>query len=201
MMSLDHPKFTRRDMLQAGAIGLMGLSMADILAMRAATQPVPNGARLASPKSVIYIFLSGGLAQHDSFDPKPDAPDMIRGEFAPIRTRIPGVLMSEHLPKLAERIDKWAMVRSLTHPSNDHSPARRPRSDASGKPPRPARSRAGAAAAARSIRGRARSRPASRQRHVALDVEPRALRLRSGDRSERRARCVWPQPVRLLVPD
>ena len=115
-MSLQHPKLTRRDMLQAGAIGLMGLSLADVLTMRASAQESGH-----TPKSVIYIFLSGGLAQHESFDPKPNAPDTIRGEFAPIRTRIPGVLMSEHLPKLAERIDKWAMVRSLTHPSNDHS--------------------------------------------------------------------------------
>ena len=115
-MTLHHPQFTRRDMLQAGAIGLMGLSLADVLALRASASQVGP-----APKSVIYLFLSGGLAQHESFDPKPDAPDNIRGEFAPIRTRIPGVLMSEHLPKLAERIDKWAMVRSLTHPSNDHS--------------------------------------------------------------------------------
>ncbi|MBI1830669.1 MAG: DUF1501 domain-containing protein [Planctomycetes bacterium] len=108
-------------MLQAGAIGLMGLSLADLFAMRAAADnPVARAPGL-SHRSVIYIFLSGGLAQQDSFDPKPDAPDNIRGEFAPIRTRIPGVLMCEHLPKLAERIDKWAMVRSLTHPSNDHS--------------------------------------------------------------------------------
>jgi uncharacterized protein (DUF1501 family) len=113
-MNLQHPKFTRREMLQVGGIGLLGFTMADLLPMRAAA----NG---TTPKSVIYIFLSGGLAQHESFDPKPDAPENIRGEFAPIRTRIPGVLMSEHLPKLAERIDKWAMVRSLTHPSNDHS--------------------------------------------------------------------------------
>jgi len=69
-------------------------------------------------KSVIYIFLSGGLAQHDSFDPKPDAPDIIRGEFAPIRTRIPRRL-DERAPAEGWRsaIDKWAMVRSLTHPS------------------------------------------------------------------------------------
>lgn len=119
-MMLRHTRVSRRDMLQAGAIGLMGLSIADVLALRA-SQSSTSTARLSPPKSVIYIFLSGGLAQHDSFDPKPDAPDMIRGEFSPIRTRIPGVLMCEHLPKLAERIDKWAMVRSLTHPSNDHS--------------------------------------------------------------------------------
>jgi len=112
---MHHPKFSRRDMLQAGAIGLMGLSLSDVLATRATAQTATR------PKSVIYIFLSGGLAQQDSFDPKPDAPDNIRGEFAPIRTRLPGVLMCEHLPRLAERIDKWAMVRSLTHPSNDHS--------------------------------------------------------------------------------
>lgn len=116
-MTLRHPQFSRRDMLQVGGIGLLGLSLADVLAMRAAAQTRTQ----TTPKSVIYIFLSGGLAQQDSFDPKPNAPDNIRGEFAPIRTRIPGVLMSEHLPKLAERIDKWAMVRSLTHPSNDHS--------------------------------------------------------------------------------
>jgi len=121
-MPLQHPKFTRREMLQAGGIGLLGLSMADLLAMRAAAlTPGPSPGGRGEIKSVIYIFLSGGLAQHESFDPKPDAPDNIRGEFGPIRTRIPDVLMSEHLPKLAERIDKWAMVRSLTHPSNDHS--------------------------------------------------------------------------------
>ncbi len=118
-MALQHPKISRRDMLQAGGIGLMGLSLADVLAMRATATNQP-GAH-ASPRSVIYIFLSGGLAQHDSFDPKPDAPDNIRGEFSPIRTSVPGISITEHLPKLAERMHQWAMVRSLTHPSNDHS--------------------------------------------------------------------------------
>ena len=72
-------------------------------------------------KGVIYIFLSGGLGQHDSFDPKPDAPENIRGEFAPIDTKTPGVSVCEHLPMLASRSDKWALVRSLTHPYNEHS--------------------------------------------------------------------------------
>ena len=116
-MSLQHPQFTRRDLLQAGGIGVMGLSMPDLLALRASAAPSSGPA----PKAVIYIFLSGGLAQQDSFDPKPDAPDNIRGEFQPIRTRTPGVLLCEHLPRLAARSDKWALVRSLTHPSNDHS--------------------------------------------------------------------------------
>ena len=119
MKPLSHPTFTRRDMLQAGGIGLMGLSLADALALRAAGQA--QGTPSLGFKSVIYVFLSGGLAQHDSFDPKPDAPENIRGEFAPMQTRVPGVQICEHLPRLAERFDKWAMVRSLTHPSNDHS--------------------------------------------------------------------------------
>src|SRR5204863_4286690 len=72
-------------------------------------------------KSVIYIFLSGGLAQHESFDPKPNAPESIRGEFTPIATATTGLRISEHLPKLAERSRLWALCRSLTHPSNDHS--------------------------------------------------------------------------------
>jgi hypothetical protein len=72
-------------------------------------------------KRVIYIFLSGGLAQHESFDMKPDGPVEIRGEFSPISTRTPGVQICEHLPELAKRSEKWALVRSITHPYNEHS--------------------------------------------------------------------------------
>jgi hypothetical protein len=72
-------------------------------------------------RSVLFIFLSGGLAQHESFDPKPEAPESIRGEFGTIATRTPGVRICEHLPLLAERSHLWSMVRSLTHRSNDHS--------------------------------------------------------------------------------
>jgi hypothetical protein len=63
----------------------------------------PAAAVQPKAKAVIYIFLSGGLAQHDSFDMKPDAPDGIRGEFKPIATRTPGIQICEHLPLLAER--------------------------------------------------------------------------------------------------
>src|SRR5947209_6612532 len=112
---LQHPTFSRRTLLQAGGIGLVGLSLPDVFALRA------GAANQSPPRSVIYIFLSGGLSQHDSFDPKPDAPDNIRGEFRPIATHTPGLRICEHLPRLAQRSDKWALVRSLTHPSNDHS--------------------------------------------------------------------------------
>jgi hypothetical protein len=72
-------------------------------------------------KSVIYIFLSGGLSQIDSFDMKPDGPIDTRGEFKPIRTATSGIEICEHMPELAKRSNKWALVRSLTHGSNDHS--------------------------------------------------------------------------------
>jgi hypothetical protein len=110
-----HPAPTRRVALQAGAVGLLGLGSAELQLLRAA------GTGRHPAKSVIYIFLSGGLAQHESFDPKPDAPDAIRGEFGSVPTRTPGARVTEHLPMLAERSDRWALVRSLTHRSNDHS--------------------------------------------------------------------------------
>src|SRR5262245_59773370 len=113
---LRHPRFTRRDMLQAGAVGLMGLSVGDVQARRAQASPRRSAAISGGPRSVISISPSGGLAQHDGFDPKPDAPAEIRGEFRPTQTRTPGLYICEHLPRLAARSDKWAVVRSLTHP-------------------------------------------------------------------------------------
>lgn len=115
-----HPSFNRRTLIQAGAIGLVGLGLNHLEALRAATAS-GSSAAAGKARAAIYIFLSGGLAQHDSFDMKPQAPDSIRGEFQPIATRTPGVNICEHLPRLAERSELWALVRSLTHPSNDHS--------------------------------------------------------------------------------
>lgn len=115
----QHPTISRREVLQAGGIGLMGLSMSDVAALR--SQAAHSGAQKPPVKSVIYIFLSGGLGQHDSFDMKPEATDTIRGEFQPIDTKTPGIQICEHLPMLAQRSDKWALVRSLTHKHNEHS--------------------------------------------------------------------------------
>jgi hypothetical protein len=70
---------------------------------------------------VIYLFQSGGPPQHETWDPKPDAPDTIRGEFQPTATASPGVFICEHLPRLAARSNHFALLRSLTHKSNDHS--------------------------------------------------------------------------------
>lgn len=117
---LTHAMLTRRSAVQAGAVGLLGLGMNHVEGLRtlAAETSSPASGR---HKAVIYIFLSGGLTQHDSFDPKPEAPDGIRGEFDPIATETPGVSICEHLPMLAARSSKWALVRSLTHPYNEHS--------------------------------------------------------------------------------
>lgn len=122
-MSWNHARLSRRTAIQAGGIGLLGLGMNHVAGLKAlADEAASPLSRPAAPiKAVIYIFLSGGLAQHDSFDPKPDAPDNVRGEFAPISTQTAGVHVCEHLPLLAARSDKWALVRSLTHPYNEHS--------------------------------------------------------------------------------
>ena len=110
---------SRRTAVQAGAVGLLGLGMNHLQALRAAA---PADAPRGGPaRACIYIFLSGGLAQHESFDLKPDAPAGVRGEFRPAATSTPGIQISEHLPGLAQRSQHWAIVRSLTHPTNGHT--------------------------------------------------------------------------------
>jgi hypothetical protein len=126
-----HSGCSRRTLLQAGSISLLGLGMNHLSALRASdviSAAATGGFRrrgvrgdVASARSVIFIFLSGGLTQHDSFDPKPDAPAGIRGEFSSIATRVPGIRICEHLPRLAARSELWSQVRSLTSPHNGHS--------------------------------------------------------------------------------
>ena len=118
MNAPHHPSqisFTRRTAIQAGTLGILGLGMNHLPALQAA-QP-----RARRAKNVIYIFLSGGLAQHESFDLKPNAPKEVRGEFNPIPTKTPGIQICEHLPELAKRSEKWALCRALTHPYIEHS--------------------------------------------------------------------------------
>ncbi len=112
-----HP-FTRRDLLQAGTLGFLGLSMADVLSWRA--QAAESGRVLDKAKSVIFLFLTGGPSQHDTFDMKPKAPDEVRGEFGPIATSTPGIEICEHLPMLAQRSHLWSLCRSLSHKDNGH---------------------------------------------------------------------------------
>lgn len=115
--------YTRRAFLQIGASGLLGVGLPGVLAARAvqgAVQGAGGATRRPRARSVIVILLSGGLGQHDSFDMKPEAPDGVRGEFQPIATAVPGVRICEHLPGLAARTDRLAIVRSMSHPEGNH---------------------------------------------------------------------------------
>jgi hypothetical protein len=118
MDTLFHPLPTRRTLLQAGAIGILGLGSAELSALRARAE-----AGTPRAKSVIFVFLTGGLSHLDSFDLKPEAPDTIRGEFRPTATRTPGLQICEHLPLLAQRSNEWALVRSVGTLSSGHEVA------------------------------------------------------------------------------
>ncbi len=114
-----HHSLTRRTAIQAGSIGLMGLGMAELSALREL-----NGAEPTPPaKSVIFIFLTGGLSHQDTFDLKPNASATVRGEFQPISTNATGIQICEHLPMLAQRSQHWALVRSVGTASSGHGPA------------------------------------------------------------------------------
>ncbi|OJW20508.1 MAG: hypothetical protein BGO49_04610 [Planctomycetales bacterium 71-10] len=113
-----HPRgILRRELLQVGFSGFLGLSLPRMLA---AASPQGAGARGPRAKSVILAFMSGGLSHIDSVDMKPDAPEGIRGEFRPIATAVPGISFCEHLPLLAQRAGDLAVVRSLSHKYTNH---------------------------------------------------------------------------------
>ena len=116
-----HPRrvcdgYTRRDLIRAGGAGLLGASLTNLLAAEAS-------GNLARPraKSVMFLFLFGGPSQLETFDMKPDAASGIRGPYKPIASRTPGLRICEHLPKLAEISDKFAVIRTMTHRHNDHN--------------------------------------------------------------------------------
>ena len=105
---------SRRDVLRVGAVGALGLTLPAVLRAEAA-----GAARTARAKSVLLIFLGGGLSHHDSFDPKPEAPAEVRGKYKPIATAVPGLHIGELLPRTARVMDRVALVRSGSH-TNDH---------------------------------------------------------------------------------
>jgi uncharacterized protein (DUF1501 family) len=109
---------SRRELLRVGGAGLLGLSLSNILAMEARGQATPKGKKIAgfgSAKNFIFIFLQGGPSHIDIWDPKPDAPDNIRGQFKPIATKIPGCQVSEVMPNLAQVLDKATLIRSVSY--------------------------------------------------------------------------------------
>ncbi len=113
-------RMTRRECIRVGAIGLGGLTLPDLLRLRGLAE-VPKVAPKA--KSVIVLFLSGGPSQLDMWDMKPDAPEAIRGTFRPIDTTVPGLQVSEHLPRMARLARKYAVIRSVAHAQSAHPAA------------------------------------------------------------------------------
>src|SRR5437588_3016465 len=115
---------TRRELLRIGSIGLMGLSLPHFFFWRDQADAATLASKYAgargweSAKSVIMVFLQGGPSHIDIWDPKPDAPANIRGEFKPIRTKIPGTQISETMPMMAQQLDKCTLIRSMGYTPN-----------------------------------------------------------------------------------
>lgn len=115
----------RRDFLQLGLGGLLGLGFADVLRLRA-NGATPGGAlnpllkSPAKPVNCILIWLDGGPSHYETFDPKPDAPAEIRGDFKTIATAVPGTRFSEAVPELAKVADKFTVIRSICHKDPNH---------------------------------------------------------------------------------
>lgn len=116
---------SRREWLRIG--GLVGfnavLAGTGASVLRAESTGTPAAAGFGRAKSVILIYCSGGQSQLETWDPKPDAPLEIRGEFAAIPTSVPGTFIGEHLPRLAQLADRYAIVRSVSHDDLDHGSA------------------------------------------------------------------------------
>src|SRR6478672_625589 len=116
---------TRRELMRIGSLGLAGLhlpgfflSQKAALANNIAANKYAGARGFGNAKNVIMIFLQGGPSHIDIWDPKPDAPANIRGEFKPIKTKIPGTQIGEHMPMMAETMDKVTLIRSMSYTPN-----------------------------------------------------------------------------------
>src|SRR3954469_14440150 len=109
----------RRSFVKAGILGAAGLSLADVLKAEVHGGK-PHGS-LSGGNSVIIVWRRGGPSHHDTWDPKPDAPAEVRGEFGVTDTNVPGIRLSDMLPMSAKMMDKWSIIRSLHHHDAGHS--------------------------------------------------------------------------------
>jgi len=117
---------SRRELLQVGYSGLLGLSLPSLFApaaQAAAPRAAGSAGSAGRAKSVILVFLTGGPSHIDMFDPKPNTPAEVRGEFKAVGTNVSGIQITEHLPEFGKRMDRLAVVRSMTHKNNGHLPA------------------------------------------------------------------------------
>src|SRR5437660_2495264 len=104
----------RRDLLNVAGISVLGLTVPELVRLRARTAAAAPAARHKG-NSCVFLFLFGGPSHIDLWDMKPKAPVEIRGEFSPVATSVPGIEICEHLPRIAQTIDKLCLLRSMTH--------------------------------------------------------------------------------------
>ncbi len=115
--------FTRREMLQVAGLGVTGLTLADWFRTQEARASRPaNYGGSGRDVSCIFLWLDGGPSHLETFDPKPETPDNIRGPYGAIRTNVPGLMIGELLPALSRHMDKCAIIRSMSHTTDAHSP-------------------------------------------------------------------------------
>lgn len=117
-MSAFFPYISRRQML-ATTVGTCGLSLPAMLQLRHAAAHA-TGATRGRANGCILLYCWGGMSHHDTWDPKPNAPREVRGEFSPISTATPGIKIGEHLPRLARQTEKLAIIRSIHHDDSAH---------------------------------------------------------------------------------
>lgn len=115
-------KLDRRGLLRIGTAGVVGTALPNMVAKGDAATNAESAAYpgFGQAQSVLIVLLSGGPSQLDTLDPKPEAPEEVRGEFSPIQTAVPGIAVCEHLPKLAQQMRRWAVVRTLAHQEHNH---------------------------------------------------------------------------------
>lgn len=109
----------RREWLRVGGMAGLGMSLPSILQAASGA----TGAGFGKAKSVLLIYTPGGMSQFETWDPKPNAPAEVRGEFQSINTSAPGIRFGEHMPKIAKLADRLSIVRSMTHDDVDHGSA------------------------------------------------------------------------------
>jgi len=110
--------YSRRDFLNVGAASLLGLSLPEFLSWKAMGAPAKVGntpKAFGAAKSVMMLFLQGGPSHIDIWDPKPNAPANIRGDFKAIKTKVPGIELTEVMPMLADQVDKVTLIRSMSY--------------------------------------------------------------------------------------
>ena len=114
---------TRRDFLHIGGLGAFGLGLSDLFRLQDAGAAGPPARSFGKAKACILLFLYGSPPQHETFDPKPQAPAEIQGEMGALRTCVPGLIIGEGLPRTAQVLDRVTVIRSLTHPYPLHGVA------------------------------------------------------------------------------